>query len=448
MWAASPSKKYLGATWLYPLVLVLVLSCSGAKVEYCGPDNPNSGLAWPPLLGVTVYIDATVSMKGFVAQDEFTNYALAVGDVETIAKSFSPDADIVYYRFGSTLEIIERDEFRKAQYPEFYTDGAISQETRIEVVIDSLSTSGLSIIVTDLFQNESDAGLLVEKLSEKVVSKGLSIALVGVKSEFKGGVFDIGQSSYSAYWDSGTKDSSRLRPFYFLVIGPDHYVSRFVHELEADDNSWNDRARFLQLSHAAESRIATFAHARIPDFDGLYVTSEIVVSETDLSWVKQFRSTTHSDKMHFSVVIQRSKKEFAPDYSLDNMRFEAAINRCDSYNSNATLSVDDILSFDSLFMDDSTIHCTIAISPSKIQRDAVYCIQTRFKPSQRSLILPDWIGVWSMSAEAVRDWQRSTPSEFDGTKTYNLSNLIHGLMNAYYQESGLTIAELCWILKT
>ena len=185
-------------------------------------------------------------MQGFVVPDS-THYTRICSSLESVIVSGWRDETVNFFRFGEKVEPIDRSTYLQAGYESFYEEEDIFGKTYIEKVIENeaqfvntdIGTSStpedtaeidandipqeaaeadnteglLVVIVTDLFQDNSDITRLIDHLKEKYIQKGHDIGLFGLRSQFDGTVYDIGIGPESSMRYQG------IRPFYLLVLG-------------------------------------------------------------------------------------------------------------------------------------------------------------------------------------------------------------------------------------
>ena len=105
--------------------------------------------------------------------------------------------------------------------------------TPTETVNERKKEGQLVVIVTDLFQDDSDITLLVNHLKEKYIKKGREVGLFGLRSQFDGTVYDIGIGEGSSLrYRSTPGNPETFRPLYLLVLGRhadiSHYFDRLI----------------------------------------------------------------------------------------------------------------------------------------------------------------------------------------------------------------------------
>lgn len=211
------SKKQLG----YVLLLITLIGCTGCscskkyqeiKWNYTIEDVIGSQYQKSDQIDVDVYIDATTSMEGF-AVNLSSDYSQFLDQLETSALSAWKKADLKFFKFGQKVKRVDRNEFLSAKNDvNFYKENGIFLKTYIDSVVQRTNPERLSVLITDLFQDEADVNIMVERFKEKCFAKGTVVGIIGVKSEFNGTVYDV--PSYPKY-----KLDTKERPFYAITFG-------------------------------------------------------------------------------------------------------------------------------------------------------------------------------------------------------------------------------------
>jgi len=80
-----------------------------------------------------------------------------------------------------------------------------------------------------------------------------------------------------------------------------------------------------------------------------------------------------------------------------------------------------------LTSDNQRIQLEVQVHPKALPGDGLYEFRVVLQPREYSL--PDWIANWNMKTELIDYWH-TKPSEFDGSKTYNLENFLKTLWGA------------------
>jgi hypothetical protein len=219
--------KSFGA-WLHvflPAILFAVVftSCGGGG----GSETDWQALNRPDVVGertdsreaiqVNVYLDATSSMTGYVAKGS-SEYIDFLERFEATVETGWVRPELSFYKFGTQVRAIDRDEFRRAREVGFYREPGIFRRTNIDLVIERTDTSRVSVVVTDLFQNDQDVTRIVSQIRDRCLRRGVKVGILGIPSSFDGRVYDARVGPYE-YTSSANPRS--YRPFYALVFGPD-----------------------------------------------------------------------------------------------------------------------------------------------------------------------------------------------------------------------------------
>ncbi len=211
--------------------LVLLAALAGAALAAlaaCGPApdrRAGAGAAWTldtaavrgpaaprtDSARVNLYVDATVSMGGYVA-DPNSRYAEFLEGLESAAQTTWRRADVHFFRFGAEAQEVGRPAFLAAKAPAFYTE----KLTDIDRAVDCGPPNEVRVIVTDLFQSEGDVNAIVARIKDRCFQRGRAVAVLGVPSQFRGKVYD---AKVPAYVYASTANPASYRPFYALLLG-------------------------------------------------------------------------------------------------------------------------------------------------------------------------------------------------------------------------------------
>jgi hypothetical protein len=205
------------------------ISCeSPAPKAAAASLNPSSDIQ------LSVLIDGTPSMQGYVngLPDSRYNKTLQLIDSASSTGWNRAGTSVKYYRFGTQKQPIDRETYLRAQLPAFYQGGANFSVSRIDAALSEPSPAGLSVIVTDLYQKDADVRLVQNQLAQRFLEKGQAIGVLGVKSEFKGSIYDVGLTGQSFTYITASKSSQSFHPFYVILLGSYGNVNRFFEQLK------------------------------------------------------------------------------------------------------------------------------------------------------------------------------------------------------------------------
>ena len=180
-------------------------------------------------MAVKVYVDGTASMAGYTNNNAPSVYKDIVKSLEPLFNARWKSNKIEFVRFGDSYVPFNGEEFLKFEKKDFYQD----KDTRLDNVIKDTDNRNLSIIITDLFQTNQYYTSLSNALESKCFGNQADrgFAIIGVKSQFKGKIYDIANHAPVEYSSEDGKVGT-YRPLYMLVIGNDVDVKVFAYELQ------------------------------------------------------------------------------------------------------------------------------------------------------------------------------------------------------------------------
>lgn len=210
---------------IFVFMSTMLFGCSSNTSSSRGVTKPDKvTVAKSENVEAAVYLDGTFSMGGYVNNPGTTVYTDGLKGIERTITSSWKDEKIQYIKFGDSLQNLSREQFLQANNVSFYQE----KDTSLQTVISSMDANKLNILVTDLFQTNQDIDSLIISLKKVCFadsSKGM--ALIGVKSQFNGKIYDVGKNLASFTYTS-KDDVDTYRPFYLLVMGKEADVRTFT----------------------------------------------------------------------------------------------------------------------------------------------------------------------------------------------------------------------------
>jgi hypothetical protein len=423
------------AAFLFLFISVFLVGCPDNRVS---PPQPDPNEQMQPLskkLTVDFYLDGTLSMMGFVTPGDFTNYVKTLQSLESVAIGSWPDGQVEFSKFGSHIVPFEGREYLNGVRSDFYTDQDI-QQTHIETVIESANKNNLTVIVTDLFQNEADATLLIKKLTNRYIKDNLAVGILGIRSEFSGRVYDIGINHYCFDYNSGLDDPERFRPFYLVMLGKHADIAHYFEELKRNslERSSKCRFEFVIFSPYIVNPLPAFAGARIESITKLVEVNSILRPSDRDYRLRQF--CLRGPQGSFKVVL---KYNLLPNtLAFDNTKLEIVTDaskvKPDSLTTiNDAVEInwdqgDDQISIDSKFLS--------AGWPGA----GVYLFDITLRPQLTAYNIPSWFSEWDMNDTNI--------SENNGATTLNLYKFLTSLWQANWQTHKPKVAHLyCYVEK-
>ena len=420
-----------------------------------------------------IYFDATLSMQGFVTPDS-THYTRICPSLESVIVSGWEDETVDFFRFGENVEPIDRSTYLQAGYESFYEQAHIFRRTYIEAVIrheeqfvkvqmevnsksedatetdvndtSEATTEGIAptetvnerkqegqlvVIVTDLFQDDSDITLLIDHLKEKYIKKGREVGLFGLRSQFDGTVYDIGIGEGSSLrYRSTPGNPETFRPFYLLVLGKHADIAHYFDRLIANGFP---KAQTIIFSRYLVDPVLSFEGAKVDPYN---LNNKIVnLDHSQNPILKQFEIVSSSKPAKISA-----KMEYVPlphAMPFDSNTFEDSIiaEHKPDRNGENERSPDamNCLEVTPTFSENElTIEFALTTS---LPRKAVYLYEVTLHPAVDTYKVPDWCSGWDMGTGR------------NGAKTLNLVNFVRGLTETTVRDHLPKIAQFYFYIK-
>ncbi|MGD2087185.1 MAG: hypothetical protein PVH61_13460 [Candidatus Aminicenantes bacterium] len=463
--------KYLKYSFVCILTCFLMLAPGCTPREFCGQPEDMQFEEIPPLtpeLKADIYYDASYSMVGFVNPGN----SYYVRTLQLLERSFisgwpeSTTEDYQYYQFGTTIDRISRDKALNAVFAEFYNDPDFLEETRIEYVIDKVDKGNLTIIITDLFQNAADVNLLIGKLNRKILSKDMSVGVLGIKSHFNGRVWDVGLEKFNFEYYTAGKEPVEFRPFYIFMIGKYTDIAHYYKMMNVNGLDSFPEKNFLIFSPQLVERLASFENSEIKR-SKIKEVRNILRNNSINRHVKQFNVDNNSSKHYVDISIKLSFLDYIPNFNPQKLNLETTAwhwsempdNQQDNPKNNKkgksvqkkklvcsekalrALTIKDIKLLD------SQLKFRAAVYPKNFPADGTYCFKIVFRLPSESYSLPRWVFQWDMDQNLIYHWQQN-PTQFQGNTTLNLKNFLNNIWQIIYQKHKPKIAKLyCYIKR-
>lgn len=448
--------------WKTSFLLLSICLCFSIFLISCDkPEIPD----FKPALDITpgdisdklvarIYFDATLSMQGFVVPGS-TRYTQICPYLESVVVTGWEDETVNFFRFGEQVEPINRSTYLQAGYESFYEQAHIFRRTYIEEVIrheeklvnaqmkasstpedateadvndtpeatiegvtptetvnERRKEGQLIVIVTDLFQDDSDITLLIDYLKKKYIQKGSEVGLFGLRSQFDGTVYDIGIGEESSLrYRSNPSDLETFRPFYLLVLGRYADIVRYFDLLKAN----NPDAQTIIFSRYLVSSLLSI--------DGDSVKPEVNNLNSDTfksvpARVKQFRIVDDSKLADISTKLAYTPLRHAMFFDSDT--FGVSIRAKDKLMGETKENPDAkncLKVTPTLQKNENGSEFTVdfKLDSQSLPRKAIYLYEVTLHPNVDKYQAPEWCSRWDMGAER------------DGSKTLNLVNFVRNL---------------------
>lgn len=217
---------------------------------------------------IGVYVDVTPSMKGFLGMQadayrevvEETRYMTCLDEINKIITAKYNEQQIKNYRIDTPLWQTDENVLDKARGAKYYGNSAYMDKEYI--MIDLIEDDGagydsrclanalknckgedFSVIVTDFYENDSDAAGVIEALKENVQLEsgiGKTVGIMGIKSEFAGTIYDISafkkDVEYGIVNGEIAEEDIVYRQFFVIVISYPKAMQEFYGQLKESLN--------------------------------------------------------------------------------------------------------------------------------------------------------------------------------------------------------------------
>jgi hypothetical protein len=393
-----------------------------------------------------VYLDGTPSMAGYVASPS-SAYLEALKQLQQALSTAWPQPQVNYFRFGETVFPMTSVTDPDPRLPGFYQGGQGLTTATIDTAIaasaqaeaKSKSQNQLTVIVTDLYQKAATIDPILKQLNQKYLGKDLAVGVVGVRSQFRGAVYDVGAANASFTYQGE-------HPVYILVLGKYGDVSHLVEQLRKNPALKAVSQATIFTSQPVQP-IATFLPQDYPP-DLKPLKQQASRPET-LNNGKVMVKGLLKDDYKFESLKLTAKKPIALDYPLQYQLLPHAlavqtaspVTRSYTFDSQAKAFKDANLQKAVSFgvpnpwpnqPKAQPVEVKAQINPENLD-PGVHLLVTDIGVSEFKD--PPWWQAWSASEDSR-----------DGSKTHNLSSFLTGLKTITEQRKP-AIARLCYLVQ-
>ena len=416
---------------------VLLLICVALMMIGCGSQVQTV----PPLPGTLpkaltaqkvdtdIYFDATVSMRGFTT--------LAAGNVYLTLPDLLGDlcgslGEVKFYSFGEQIHALDGRTYRQFTTPAVYTEPI----TAVANVVDRADTNHLSIIVTDLFESDSDWSNVAQKIREKFFANHMSVAVVGIRNSFNGEIFDVGLEA--AKFNYNTWDNpDRYRPFYLLVMGQDDVVKNFLRKFNERQTLPNDTG-YLLLSESLTETTSDFATFTLQEQENFYSDDTLGLD----SRVKEFGLDSFVEPAAFLL----------------NWKYEPPLGACplDLSAVDTSVEVFSVTGEEWTPLDSNDVRVSllkderqpemflvkVSLTPEKsLAEGKLNFVRVKVMPTEQGYKLPAWVEGWSVTVDG-------SARNFDGAKTVNLTRVLGSLKDSIFAAARPSLLNINFVVTS
>lgn len=239
-------KKSKSYSIVLSFILLLLTSCKPpATIDDLACESPpiNKPSSKSKNLKVAIHVDGTPSMQGYVSNSVESRYSQTLKALDETARLNSKAVE--YYRLGTTSSPITRDKYRQATEPRFYSGGSsfpLLTVGQIEAAINSPESKEiLSVIVTDLYQKNSDITTITERIKKYYLNNNndsdYAVGIIAIKSEFNGRIFLEDNRNSSITYQTTANKPQQYHPFYLIFLGRYSDISNYFDRLANNNNT-------------------------------------------------------------------------------------------------------------------------------------------------------------------------------------------------------------------
>lgn len=429
-------------------MIFLIAGCSSSQssVSCVQPTDSlvNVSTASNSTMNVSIYLDATPSMQGFVTSTSTTRYMNVLDAVVASVRAGWKKEEIKYFRFGTVVEQLnDAGQYLTAKKTEFYnpqknfSDSDISQPLSQPLPNDR----SMEIIVTDLYQKEGEIDSIVKSIKKKYFSDGSSksVGILAIKSEFSGNIYDIGLAKKQLSYNTNGRESSSYHPFYLIVVGDDHDVKTFFDQIKKVQPGKNadleKEAKFVIFSPRLIQKISAPKVSNekpsegrlIERTEGLKKNSETIRKDKETKvWVDLLKVN--------SLTSKGSKQTYTMNYKMSPYAL-----KLEKIEGNllprANGKLNDIFKPEIEVrnsLDELSVDFSIGILPNPGVYDVDVDLHARIAEEK-------WWQEWNGSETIV--------DQSDGSKTYNLLLFMNSLKSISTSDDKVKIAKLCYVVE-
>ena len=421
-------KFFLILLFLVPCSLFLISGC-GNKIQSVPPlpgTLPNI-LSAPEKIDSDIYFDATVSMKGFTT--------LAAGNVYLTLPDLLVDmcgamGETKFFSFGEQIHPLDRTNYRRLTAPEVYVEPI----TSVANVIDRADTNHLSIIVTDLFESESDWANVAQKLRDKFFANHLAVAVIGLRNSFYGEIFDVGLNAAKFNYNS-FDDPNRFRPFYLLVMGRDDVVKNFLRKFNERQTLPNDTG-YLLLSENLTETPSDFSNFELDEVENFYSDDTLGLDDR----VKEFGLDNFNEAASFMIDWKYEPPLGACPLDLSEVDTAVEIFSVDGEEWTPREKNDVRVSLLKDNRQSESFLVKISLTPEKsLAEGKMNFVRIKVMPTESGCRLPSWTELWSVNVDAAA-------KIFDGSKTLNLTRVLGSLKDSVFAASRPALLQINFVV--
>ncbi|MBR0060590.1 MAG: hypothetical protein IJP68_03830 [Selenomonadaceae bacterium] len=414
----------------------LLIICAALMICGCGnriesvpplPGTLPNILTAPEKIDTDIYFDATVSMKGFTtlaADNVYLTLPDLLGDLCGAA------GDVKFYSFGEQIHELDGRSYRQFTTPEVYNEAI----TAVANVVDRAEPSHLSIIITDLFESDSDWSNVTQKLRDKFFANHLAVAVIGIKNSFNGEIYDVGLNA--AHFNYNSWDNpDRYRPFYLLVMGRDDVVKNFLRKFNERQALPNDTG-YLMLSENLTEAASDFSNFELGEVKNFYSDDTLGLDAR----VKEFGLDSFSEAASFMLNWKYEPPLGGCPLDLSQVETEVEIFSVAGEEWTPLEKNDVRVSFLKDNRQSESFLIKVSLTPEKsLAEGKLNFARIKVMPKESGYKLPTWVELWSVNVDG-------SAKTFDGSKTVNLTRVLGSLKDSIFATARPALVNINFVV--
>lgn len=436
--------------WLVAIAIsLLITSCKPKTIIPTCDLSLNNNIAptndrKSETVNTIIQIDGTPSMQGFIKNFTNSRYAQTLDLLDRASTTTWKNSQAQYFRFGTAKQQIDRQTYLQAKLPEFYAgSNPIFRVSQIESAITPAAKDRVSIIVTDLYQKDSDTNLVLQKLKEGYLQQGYAVGIIAIRSEFDGIVYDVGIKNTQFSYSTKGKKTDLFRPFYVIVLGSYGNVSNYFNEIKKSGNNLIEAEQYVIFYPQVVSHLSHFQTEDLPNLpNGIKRLKTINDGKVLVKVNKQPLEIINVNKSRDSAYTINYQAAYRPlPYTLP-------------LDPAAIATVSHAKSFDTKAKDFQQVDSLKALQLSNWKAEQK---ELSFVTKINSQDISPGVYLFTIDAipKGLKDWEwwqrwNSDGASFDGAKTNNLLPLFQGLKSLtteLMQANQVTIGRFCYAIK-
>lgn len=468
------AKKKMRIMCILSAVMLIMSGCG--KVESITVNDPVD-VKLPDtdygVKNVDFYIDKSASMAGYLgltSGDEavVSRYKNQVGQtaftrslIDAVYATHAgwPEAAHEYFEFSDTVNPINETVFTvDTQNPDFFE----SRVSSISKAIESFKKDSLSVLVTDLCENDSMINNIAQSINKKVFKSGNVVSVICLKSEFAGYVYEVSESGddFPYGLNYGADGKIKMRNFYMIAAGKYAAINKFVNEL----HKATDKEK-IGFQHEIVRRMPLVDFVRAEESSGGERNCKIDV-------IEKGKKTIFTRKSALKLKGDGKDNAFVIDVKKKGGKDRELVM---TFDLQTTFNISDMVKQGVFDIDPGTKHFTVGpdgkpyelelsdVVPAyfteknaEITEDGKYRVNVKFnnnirydKPVWLEIkhqiypdygTLPKWIEDETLNVTDLNKW-RNDPASFDGEKTRYLDRFFTILYSMTDDKEGYPVAR-------